>query len=243
MDEKTFGSKLTELFSLHGMAKHLSFEKSKQFYQMTEHLIAENEKFNLTAITLPEKVILLHYVDSLTLLPHLPKGAKVIDVGTGAGFPALPLAICRPDLHIVAADATEKRVRYVEETAKMLGLSNIEGLVLRAEDGGKNPLYREKFDVACARGVAALRVLCEYCMPFVKVGGTFLAMKGQGAKSEVSDAKRAISMLGGKYKDIIPCPLHDGKEDIAHQLVVIEKLTRTSPTYPRDNSQITKKPL
>ena len=243
MDEKQFGSALTHIFGKNDMGKHLSFAKNKAFYDLTNRLLAENEKYNLTAITDPEKVILLHYADSLTLSPYLKKKAKVIDIGTGAGFPSLPLAICRDDLTVVAADATEKRVRYVADTAEMLGLSNLSAVTLRAEAGGRDPKYREQFDVACARGVSNLRVLCEYCLPFVKVGGLFIAMKGQGADREAGDAKRAIAMLGGKLKSVVPCPITDGKEVVGHQLVIIEKISATSQTYPRDNSQITKKPL
>ena len=243
MDEKQFGSLISHIFGKNDMGKYLSFARTQEFYKLTQRLITENEKYNLTAITDPERVILLHYVDSLTIAPYIKKNAKVIDIGTGAGFPSLPLAICREDLHITAADATEKRVRYVGDTAAMLGLSNLTAITLRAEAGGRDPKLREQFDVACARGVSNLRVLCEYCLPYVKVGGLFIAMKGQGADREAHEAKRAIAMLGGKLKAVVPCPLTDGNETVGHQLVLIEKISATGQTYPRDNSQITKKPL
>lgn len=243
MDEKQFGSALTLIFGKNDMGKHLNFTKNAKFFKMTERLLEENEKYNLTAITDAEKIILLHYADSLTLLPYLKKNAKVIDIGTGAGFPALPLAICRDDLQIVAADATEKRVRYVADTAALLELNNLTACTFRAEAGGRDPAYREQFDVACARGVSHLRMLCEYCLPYVKVGGLFIAMKGQAAEREASEAKRAIAMLGGKLKAVVPCSITDGSEVVNHQLVIIEKVSATSQTYPRDNSQISKKPL
>ena len=243
MDEKQFGSALSHIFGKNDMGKHLSFAKNEAFYRLTERLLEENEKYNLTAITDPEKVILLHYADSLTLSPYLKKNAKVIDIGTGAGFPSLPLAICREDLSITAADATDKRVRYVRESGELLGLKNLTAVTLRAEAGGRDPEYREKFDVATARGVSNMRMLAEYCLPYVKVGGLFIAMKGQGAEREANEAKRAIAMLGGKLKAVVPCPLTDGKETVGHQLIIIEKVCATSQAYPRDNSQISKKPL
>ena len=243
MDEKAFRAAMTRIFGENGMTRYLNYEKTEKYVRLTERMLSENEKYNLTAITDPAEVALLHYADCLTVAAHLPKKAKIIDVGTGAGFPALPLAISREDLSVLAVDATEKRVRYVEETARMLGLTNLTAQVLRAESGAKDPALRESFDVACARGVAPLRVLCEYCLPYVRVGGMFIAMKGQGAPSEVSQAKRAIAMLGGKLREICPTPLSDGGKKVEHTLVIIDKIARTNALYPRENAQIVKKPL
>lgn len=243
MDEKTFRAALTRIFGANGMTRYLSYEKTEKFVRLTERMLTENEKYNLTAITAPEQIALLHYADSLTLAALLTKGAKVIDVGTGAGFPALPLAIAREDLSVTAADATEKRVRYVEETAALLGLSNLTARTLRAECGAREKDLREAFDVACARGVAPLRVLCEYCLPYVRVGGMFIAMKGQNAQTEVSQAKRAIAMLGGRLREVRPTPLAGGPEVVTHSLVIIDKIAATNAQYPRENAQIVKKPL
>ncbi|MBO5789408.1 MAG: 16S rRNA (guanine(527)-N(7))-methyltransferase RsmG, partial [Clostridia bacterium] len=160
MDAKAFGSLLSQIFGKNNLTKLISFAKTEKFYQLTNRLLTENEKYNLTAITEIEKIILLHYADSLTLSPYLKKGASLIDVGTGAGFPSLPLAICREDLSITATDATEKRVNYVAETAAMLGLGNVRAITMRAEAGAKEKAHREQYDIACARGVANLRVLC-----------------------------------------------------------------------------------
>lgn len=243
MDRKAFVSHLTQQFTKHNLTACLNFERADAFHRLTEHLLVENEKFNLTAITDVPRIVLLHYIDSLMLLPFLKKGATVADIGTGAGFPALPLALCREDLQISAFDGTEKRIRYVNETAAMLGLDNLCAQTLRAEAGAKDTRYRERYDAAVARGVAELRILCEYCLPYVKVGGVFLAMKGPGAQREAQEAKRAIAMLGGKLKSIETATLYGEGEPVLHQIVVIEKVSKTNALYPRENNQITKKPL
>ncbi|MFA5562292.1 MAG: 16S rRNA (guanine(527)-N(7))-methyltransferase RsmG [Eubacteriales bacterium] len=239
-----FRSELARVFSLCGLSKLLSFDRTEQFVALTERLLTENQKYNLTAITEPEQIILQHYADSLSLAALLPAGASLVDVGTGAGFPALPLAICRPDLRITAIDSTERRVSYVAETAAMLGLSHLTARTLRAEAAGRDDGLRERFDVAVARGVSELRVLCEYCLPLVRVGGVFLAMKGRQAAQESTAAKKAVALLGGKLRESVAVPLTDGHgEPLAHVVVVIDKLNKTPPAYPRDNAQIVKRPL
>ena len=199
---------------------------------------------NLTAITEPEAVILRHYVDSLTVSDYLPQGARVIDIGCGAGFPTLPLAIVRLDLRILALDSTAKRIDYVAQTAKMLGLTNVEAIASRAEDAAAvgNPL-REAFDCAISRAVANLPVLCELCLPFVAVGGRFVAMKAAQADREVDLARGGITKLGGQLSSVIPLELigSDGKEE--RNLVVTEKIEKTPKIYPRNYAQIKKKPL
>jgi 16S rRNA (guanine527-N7)-methyltransferase len=177
------------------------------------------------------------------LSTRLKKGATVIDVGCGAGFPSLPLAMVRPDLKITAVDSTAKRVNYVKETAQMLGITNITTLVMRAEDGGKDPLYREKFDYATARAVAEMRVLCELTLPFVKVGGQLVAMKGKNAEFELSSAKKAIATLGGRNTVCESITLKGEGEVLSHPLIIIDKKEKTPATYPRVFAQISKKPL
>ncbi len=206
-------------------------------------MLQENEKYNLTAITEPNKIILNHYADCAVLALKLPLGAKIIDVGCGAGFPTLPLAIVRDDLKITAMDSTAKRVLYVENTANALSLNNVTAITMRAEDGGKSPEYRERFDFATARAVAEMRVLAELCLPYVKIGGKMIAMKGKNAEFELSGAKRAIAILGGSNPKIENITLVGGEEAFSHPLITVEKKTKTPATYPRPYAQISKKPL
>ena len=242
--EKDFTSLLMRIFKENGMGKLLSAEKCKVLYALTERLITENQKYNLTAITDPEGVVLNHYCDSATLSELLPKGAKIIDVGCGAGFPSLPLAILREDVEILALDATAKRVNYVKESAELLGLSNVRCVCMRAEEGARLPEYRERFDFATARAVAEMRVLSELTLPYVKLGGALIAMKGKNAEYELSSSARAIAILGGKLKQTKNISLKNGtKEPLTHPLIIIEKKSKTPASYPRAYAQISKKPL
>lgn len=244
IDKKDFISSLTKAFGANGLGTLLSREKSEKLYDLTERMLEENEKYNLTAITDPNMIILNHYVDCATLAVRLSKGIRIIDVGCGAGFPTLPVAIFRDDLKIMAVDSTAKRVEYVKATAELLGLKNVEALTLRAEDGGKDAALREKFDVATARAVANMRVLAELCLPFVKVGGKMIAMKGKNAEIELKEAKKAIATLGGRNAAIENIELvgEDG-EKITHPLITVEKKEKTPVSYPRPYAQISKKPL
>ena len=244
INEKSFNSQLTKVFSTNGMSSLLSRERCDAFYRLTVRMLEENEKYNLTAITEPDKIILNHYADCATLAARLKKGASVIDVGCGAGFPTLPLAIVRPDLKILAVDSTAKRITYVAESAALLGLDNVTAVTMRAEDGGKSPEYREKFDYATARAVAEMRVLTELALPFVKVGGEFVAMKGRNAEFELSSAKKAIATLGGRDVTVEEITLKDGvNEPLTHPLIVVKKKEKTPAAYPRAFAQISKKPL
>ena len=243
INKKDFTSKLSKVFSANGLSSMLSIERMETFYALTVRMLEENEKYNLTAITDIDKIILNHYADCVTLSAKLKKGATIIDVGCGAGFPSLPLAIVRPDLKILAMDSTAKRVNYVAETAKMLGLDNLTTAVMRAEDGGKLPEYREKFDYATARAVAELRVLSELTLPFVKVGGQLVAMKGKNAEFELSAAKKAIATLGGRNTVCENITLKGENETLTHPLIIIDKKERTPQNLPRPYAQISKKPL
>lgn len=241
--EKDFTSALSRVFSANGLSSYLSMERQKTFYQLTVRMLEENEKYNLTAITEIDKIILNHYADCVSLASRLKKGASIIDIGCGAGFPTLPLAIVRPDLKITAVDSTAKRVNYVKETAELLGLSNITALVMRAEDGGRSPEYREKFDYATARAVAEMRVLTELALPFVRIGGQMIAMKGKNAEFELSAAKRAIATLGGRNTLCENITLKGEGETLTHPLIIIDKKERTPQNLPRPFAQISKKPL
>ena len=164
-------------------------------------------------------------------------------MGCGAGFPSVPLAIVRPDLRILAVDSTAKRVNYVAGVADLLGLNNLSTAVMRAEDGGKSAEYREKFDYATARAVAEMRVLCELTLPFVKVGGQLVAMKGKNAEFELTSAKKAIATLGGRDAKVEMITVKGNGESLTHPLIVIDKKERTPAAYPRVFAQISKKPL
>lgn len=216
-------------------------EMLSRFEKLAFLLVEQNKTMNLTAITDPDGIAVKHFADSISALSacDFPQGAKVLDVGTGAGFPSIPLLIARDDLNMTMIDSTAKKLKYVASTVESLGLT-AEVLHTRAEEAGQNKEYREKFDIVCSRAVAALNVLCEYCLPFVKVGGVFLAMKGAKAQEEIADAKNAIKILGGKIIDEKSFTLSDGGE---RTIVVIKKISQVPPKYPRVSAQIAKKPL
>lgn len=213
----------------------------EKFDTLAQLLIEQNKTMNLTAITDPDEVVIKHFADSVSLFSAVipEENAKILDLGTGAGFPGIPLLIARPDIRLTMVDSTAKKLRYVADTVEKLGLE-AEVLHARAEEAGKNPEYREKYGIVCSRAVAALNVLSEYCLPFVKVGGVFVAMKGAKAEEEITDAKKAIGILGGKIIDKKTFTLSDGGE---RTLIIIKKISQTSPKYPRVSAQISKKPL
>ncbi len=219
----------------------LTDEQIKRFEKLAELLVEQNKTMNLTAITDPDGIAVKHFADSLSALSayDFAENAKVLDVGTGAGFPSIPLLIARPDLEMTMIDSTAKKLKYVASTVETLGLT-AEVLHTRAEEAGQSKEYREKFDIVCSRAVAALNVLCEYCLPFVKVGGVFLAMKAAKAQEEIADAKNAIKTLGGKIVAEKSFSLSDGGE---RTIVVIKKISQVPPKYPRVSAQIAKKPL
>ncbi len=213
-----------------------------QQFQMYMELLAEwNEKINLTAITEPHEVTVKHFLDSILLLKYLPfsNGAKLIDVGTGAGFPGLPLKIMRPELQLTLLDGLNKRLIFLQDVLDKLNLSAL--LVhARAEEGGRQLPYREKYDFATARAVAPLNLLCEYCLPFLKMGGVFAAMKGPQAEKEVEDAKTAMKLLGCELKSTEEFALPGGD---GRSLILIQRTKPLLDLYPRHGSKIAKKPL
>lgn len=219
----------------------LTDEQTKLFEKLAELLVEQNKTMNLTAITDPDGIAVKHFADSISALSayDFAENAKVLDVGTGAGFPSIPLLIARPDLEMTMIDSTAKKLKYVASTVEILGLA-AEVLHTRAEEAGQSKEYREKFDIVCSRAVAALNVLCEYCLPFVKVGGVFLAMKAAKAQEEIADARNAIKILGGKIVAEKSLTLSDGGE---RTIVVIKKISQVPPKYPRVSAQIAKKPL
>lgn len=210
-------------------------------------LVEWNEKMNLTAITDPVGVAVKHFADSLTAAPLLPEGKfSLVDVGTGAGFPGVPLALLRDDCELTLLDSLNKRLTFLEAVCREVGL-HATLVHARAEEGGRKPELRERFDVATARAVAALPTLCEYCLPFVKVGGRFLALKGPDGDREQEAAARAVATLGGKFVGAktltLPAQPEDGVETMTRRLVEIAKIAPTPPKYPRPSAKIAKQPL
>lgn len=243
IEKQAFISKFTKVFKDNGFGNMISLDIAEIFFKLTERMLEENEKYNLTAITDVDKIILSHYADCAALAKRLPKNAKIADIGCGAGFPTLPVAILRPDVTILAVDSTAKRIGYVNETAALLGLRNVTAVAMRAEDGGKSPEYREKYDIVTARAVAEMRVLTELCLPYVRVGGKFIAMKGKSAEFELQSAKKAISLLGGRNPQVEEISLKDSSETVTHPLIIIDKKEKTPANFPRPFAQISKKPL
>ena len=242
MDFSDFFAFFDTVLRINGFSEHASVENAQKFHQLTTRMLEVNQYMNLTAIKEPRAVILRHYADSLTVAPYLPQNATLIDVGCGAGFPSLPLAICRPDLRITALDSTDKRIRYVAETAAMLGCGNLRAVTARAEEAARGK-DRERFDVCTARAVAALPVLAELCLPLVRVGGKFLAMKAKRGEEEWESAENAIFKLGGKLIAKHSITLKDEGEEDERIIFEIEKVKPTPTAYPRAYAKILKSPL
>lgn len=203
-------------------------------------LLEKNKVMNLTAVREPSVAAILHFADSLyALLPGKLCG-RVLDVGSGGGFPAFPVASVS-DAEVTALDATAKKLAFISEAAEACGVKNIQTLCGRAEELSRTDEHREAYDTVLSRGVARLNVLCEWCLPFVKVGGRFIAMKGSKGDEELAEAQNAIAVLGGKVADFKKYNLPGENRD--YSLIVIEKITSTPAQYPRHNSKIERKPL
>lgn len=213
----------------------------EQFMKYKELLKEWNKKMNLTAIEEDSEIITKHFIDSLSILPYLTDDSKsLIDIGTGAGFPGIPVKIAFEKLKVTLFDSLEKRVKFLNEVIGTLGLEGINAVHGRAEDYGVRADYREKFDYAAARAVANLPVLLEYCLPFVKVGGAFIAMKGSSTE-EVGASKKALEILGGEIVDVKEMVLP--QSDIKRNIVIIKKLRQTPTKYPRKAGKPSKEPL
>ncbi len=217
-------------------------QQLKQFETYANLLDEWNNKINLTAITEPHEVALKHFVDSLYGIKFISSAKSIIDVGTGAGFPGLPIKIAVPEISLTLLDSLNKRLTFLTEVKKQLNLTDVTCIHSRAEDGGaKNSKLREYFDVAVSRAVANLSVLAEYCLPYVKPGGVFLAYKGGEIEEELSQASNAIEILGGEITEVFKYTLPE--TDITHSIVVISKVKNTPDKYPRLQGKIQKKPL
>lgn len=217
-------------------------EQFEKFSTYSDYLVEYNRVCNLTAILDPIGITVKHFLDSV--LPFIDlkiiDNASIIDVGTGAGFPSVPLKIMNPNLCITMLDSLNKRIKFLNSLCEKLSLENIISVHGRAEEFGRNEQFREKFDIATARAVASLPELCEYCLPFVKVGGSFVALKGSSGKEELTISKRAVQILGG---EIIECKDYTLPGGDMRTLIVVKKISQTPPKYPRNKGQMTKKPL
>lgn len=225
------------------MGVALSEAQLEQFMTYLSLLLEWNEKMNLTAITEHRDVVLKHFADCLSLVPQVEwkAGMQVIDVGTGAGFPGIPVKIACPDVEMTLLDSLQKRIGFLQEVGSQLQLDGVNYVHSRAEDGGQNPEYREKFDLCVSRAVANLAVLSEYCLPFIKVGGRLAALKGPDAAAEVEQAAGALKKLGGRLVEIKDVTIPH--TDLSHKLVFIEKIASTPKKYPRNAGKIKKEPL
>ncbi len=217
----------------------LSERQVEQFEEYFNFLVSENQKYNLTAITEPQDVIIKHFIDSVLPEKFLPKNASVVDVGSGAGFPGLPLKILRPDIKLTMIDSLQKRVNFLEQLCARLSLTDTRALHCRAEDFAM--AHREKFDVALSRAVANVATLAEYLLPLVKVGGIALMYKSARVNEEISESSNAIPLLGGKISQLLSFSLTEVQSE--RKIVEVQKISRTPEKYPRGKNLPKLKPL
>ena len=219
----------------------LSEDKIKKFYNYMNLLIEWNQKINLTSITDPKEIILKHFIDSLTINKYIKENTKMIDVGTGAGFPGIPLKILRDDIEIILLDSLNKRIKFLDIVIEELKLNKISTIHSRAEDIGRDEKYREKFDYATSRAVANLSTLAEYLIPLVKIKGEVIAMKGAEIKEELETSKKSINVLGGKLNSVEEFCLPES--NMKRSVIIIQKETKTPNKFPRKAGLPSKEPI
>ena len=220
---------------------NINEEIGEKFYKYTELLLEWNKKINLTAITDLDDIILKHYVDSLTINKYITNNNRIIDIGTGAGFPGIPLKLLNKEKEFILVDSLNKRVKFLEEVVNQLNINNIEVIHARVEDLAKNNKYRENIDIATSRAVANLSTLLEYMLSFVKINGVCICMKGPKISEEINGAKNAIEILGGKIEKIENINLPD--TGIERNIVIVKKIRPTPNKYPRKAGMPAKEPL
>ncbi|MBO5904057.1 MAG: 16S rRNA (guanine(527)-N(7))-methyltransferase RsmG [Clostridia bacterium] len=238
---KDFCGIFDAIFAQNGLEEYVNDQNRQKFFALAQYLIEENKKYNLTALCSMDKIIPLHFADCAIAARYIPTGARVIDVGCGGGFPTLPLAILRPDISVCGLDSTAKKLIFIESAAKMLNISNVTTLTGRAEELVKDNF--EAFDVAISRAVARLNILDELCLPFVKVGGCFIALKGAAGDEELAEAQKGIEILGGKVEKVEKYQLFTCGEEENRTNIIISKVSNTPKPYPRAFGAIKKKPL
>ena len=234
-----FSNKLKETGKIIGI--EFTEKQITKLFNFMNMMLEYNKNVNLTAITEPNDIILKHFIDSITIEKYISANSKVIDVGTGAGFPGIPVGIMREDLYITLMDSLNKRIHFLDEVIKSNELNNIDTIHSRAEELARNKDYREKFDVATSRAVAPLNVLLEYMLPFVKVGGYCICMKGSNVEEEINNSKKALEILKGKIEKIEQFDLPG--TDYGRNIILVKKTGNISPKYPRKPGTPTKEPI
>ena len=237
MEKEEFSKELIE--KLNKINIKIEEEQIKKFYNYMNLLIEWNEKINLTAITEPKEIILKHFVDCITILKYIPDDAKIVDVGTGAGFPGIPLNIMNNMPKYTLVDSLNKRIKFLDEMIDVLKLENINTVHSRIEDFAKN--NKEVYDVATSRAVASLNILLEYLLPLVKVGGICICMKGSNIQEEVQNSKKALEILGGKIEKIEEITLPNS--NITRNIIIVRKIKPTPNKFPRKAGMATKEPI
>ena len=239
MEKEVFNSKMKELAEQINI--NFSVEQLEKFYKYMDLLLQWNEKMNLTAITEPDEIILKHFIDSLTILKEITDNDNVVDVGTGAGFPGIPLSIMNESIKITLVDSLNKRLVFLENVINELNLSNVKIVHSRAEDFGRDKRYREMYDIAVSRAVANLSTLSEYLIPLIKINAKCVCMKASEAEEEIENAKNAIKVLGGAINRIDKFNLP--KSNIGRTIIIIEKQKNTPNKYPRKAGMPSKEPI
>ena len=239
MEKEQFSYELAEKARKIGI--DITQDNVERFYEYMNLLLEWNEKINLTAITEPNEVILKHFIDSITINKYLKEANTIMDIGTGAGFPGIPLKIINFNKKFTLVDSLNKRINYLKEVCQKLRLNEVECLHARAEELASNKTYREQYDVVTSRAVARLSTLLEYMLPFVKVGGRCICMKGANPKEEIEEAKKAVEVLGGRIEKIDNFILPDS--EMERNIIVIEKIKKTPNCYPRRAGIPSKQPI